>query len=46
MHLQECATLKEHLSTYMRRHELDVHEGYHWTRVLQRRACGRRSRTG
>jgi len=35
-HLQECASLKEHLSTYTRRHELDVHEGYHWTRVLRR----------
>jgi hypothetical protein len=35
-HLQECASLKEHLSTYARRHELNVHEGYHWTRVLRR----------
>jgi hypothetical protein len=35
-HLQECASLKEHLSTYTRRHELNVHEGYHWTRVLRR----------
>jgi hypothetical protein len=35
-HLQECARLKERLSTYTRRHELNVHEGYHWTRVLRR----------
>jgi len=35
-HLQECASLKEHLSTYARRHQLNVHEGYHWTRVLRR----------
>jgi hypothetical protein len=34
-HLQECASLKEHLSAYARRHELNVHEGYHWTRVLR-----------
>lgn len=35
-HLQECARLKERLLTYTRRHELNVHEGYHWTRVLRR----------
>jgi hypothetical protein len=35
-HLRECAMAGERLSSYARRHELKVGEGYHWTRVLKR----------
>ncbi len=34
--LRECSTAGERLSSYARRHELKVGEGYHWTRVLKR----------
>jgi hypothetical protein len=35
-HLRECSMAGERLSSYARRHELRVGEGYHWTRVLKR----------
>jgi hypothetical protein len=35
-HLRECSMTGERLSSYARRHELKVGEGYHWTRVLKR----------
>jgi hypothetical protein len=35
-HLRECSNAGERLSSYARRHELKVGEGYHWTRVLKR----------
>jgi hypothetical protein len=35
-HLRECSMAGERLSSYARRHELKVGEGYHWTRVLKR----------
>ena len=35
-HLRECSIAGERLSSYARRHELKVGEGYHWTRVLRR----------
>ena len=35
-HLRECSMAGERLSSYARRHELKVGEGYHWTRVLRR----------
>jgi hypothetical protein len=35
-HLRECSKAGEWLSSYARRHELKVGEGYHWTRVLKR----------
>lgn len=35
-HLRECSRAGERLSSYARRHELKVGEGYHWTRVLKR----------
>ena len=34
-HLRECSMAGERLSSYARRHELKVGEGYHWTRVLK-----------
>ena len=35
-HLRECSMAGERLSSYARRHELKVGEGYQWTRVLKR----------
>jgi hypothetical protein len=35
-HLRECSMAGERLSSYARRQELKVGEGYHWTRVLKR----------
>src|ERR1700686_5056048 len=35
-HLRECSMAGERLSSYARRHELKVGEGYRWTRVLKR----------
>jgi hypothetical protein len=35
-HLRECSMAGERLSSYARRHELKVGEGYHWARVLKR----------
>ena len=35
-HLRECSNAGERLSSYARRHEFKVGEGYHWTRVLKR----------
>jgi hypothetical protein len=35
-HLRECSRSGERLSSYARRHELKVGEGYHWTRVFKR----------
>jgi hypothetical protein len=35
-HLRECPMAGERLSSYARRYELKVGEGYHWTRVLKR----------
>jgi hypothetical protein len=34
--LCECTACGEHLSAYAHRHELDVDEGYRWTRTLRR----------
>jgi hypothetical protein len=35
-HLCECSTAGEQLAVYCHRHELDVDEGYRWTRSLRR----------
>ena len=35
-HLRDCAASGKRLADYAREHELDVAEGYRWTRVLRR----------
>jgi hypothetical protein len=35
-HLRDCMAAGKRLADYAREHELDVDEGYRWTRVLRR----------
>jgi hypothetical protein len=35
-HLRDCTASGKRLADYAREHELDVDEGYRWTRVLRR----------
>jgi transposase-like protein len=40
-HLRECSSAGERLSSYARRHGLNVGEGYQWRRVLRREGLWR-----